>query len=321
MNQKYIITIDLGGTKILTALIDSKNKIVSRLKIPTDMENGKQGLVSSIAESVKNIIAENEISQKDVKAVCLGVPGTVNPYTGLIGSAPNLGIKNYNIKEAMLDHITIPVLIENDVNLAGLGIKKIELKDKINNMLVVFVGTGIGGALFFDGKIYRGSTFFAGEIGHLLVDSKGSFSSSDKSTTLELSAARPAIVKAIKRDLRKGKKSILNEYKSPKKALKSKGLAYAVTHEDPLTTKYISKACKTIGTVIGSVTTLLNLDTVVLGGGVVEAMDEFMIPQIKSAFKQAVLEEPGKGVKIFATKLGDDAALYGGIALAEEFLN
>ena len=118
MNQKYIITIDLGGT---------------------DMENGKQGLVSSIAESVKSIIAENEISQKEVKAVCLGVPGTVNPYTGLIGSAPNLGIKNYNIKEAMLDHITIPVLIENDVNLAGLGIKKIELKDKINNLMERFI--------------------------------------------------------------------------------------------------------------------------------------------------------------------------------------
>ncbi len=321
MNPKFTISIDLGGTKILTALIDSKNKIIGRTKIPTDVEKGKSGLVTSIVKSVKTVIAENEISERDVKAVCLGVPGTVNPYTGLIGMAPNLGLKNFNIKEALLNHFSIPVLIENDVNLAGLGIKKMELKDQINNMLVVYIGTGIGGALFFDGKIYRGSTFFAGEIGHMRVDSKGDFSTNSKSSTVELSAARPAIVKAIKRDLRKGKKSILMKYESPKKALKSKGLAFAISKNDPLAKKYISKACKTIGTVIGSVTTLLNLDTIVLGGGVIEAMSDFMIPKIKSAFKEAVLEDPGKGVKIFSTKLGDDAALYGGIALAEEFLS
>jgi glucokinase len=110
-------------------------------------------------------------------------------------------------------------------------------------------------------------------------------------------------------------------YKSPKKALKSKGLAFAIKKNDPLTTKYVSKTCRTLGTVIGSITTLLNLDTIVLGGGVIEAMSEFMIPKIKLAFKESVLEEPGKGVKIFSTKLGDDAALYGGIALAEEFLS
>jgi len=321
MNPRFIISIDLGGTKILTALIDSKNQIISRLKIPTDLEKGKHGLVASISQSVKQIMSENEISERNVKAVCLGVPGTVNPFTGLIGSAPNLGLKNFNIKEAMLDNISIPVLIENDVNLAGLGIKKMELKDKINNMLVVFIGTGIGGALFFDGKIYRGSTFFAGEIGHMRVDPKGNLAAGSKSSTFELSAARPAIVKAIKRELNKGKKSVLNEYKSPKKALKSKGLAYAIKKKDPVTTKYLAKSCETIGTIIGSVTTLLNLDTIVLGGGVVEAMSEFMVPKIKSAFKNAVLEDPGKGVKIFATKLGDDAALYGGIALAEEFLS
>lgn len=321
MHQKFIISIDLGGTKILTALINSKNEIAARLKVATDLEKGKDGLVLTIANSVKQIMQQNEITERDVKAVCLGVPGTVNPYTGLIGNAPNLGIKNFNIKEAMLKHLSIPVLIENDVNLAGLGIKKMELDDQVNNMLVIFIGTGIGGALFFDGKMYRGSSFFAGEIGHIKIDAQGNLSSSSKSTTLELSAARPAIVKAIKKDLRKGKKSFLNEYKSPKKALKSKGLAEAVKNDDPVATKHVSKACATIGTAVGSITTLLNLDTIVFGGGVIEKLNNFMLPRIKASFREAVLPEPGKGVKIFATKLGDDAALYGGIALAEEFLN
>lgn len=321
MPKNYIISIDLGGTKILSALIDGNNKIRSKEKIPTELINGKEGLVNSIVQSVKKVMKENEVSEREIKAISLGVPGTVNPYTGMISNAPNLGIKNFNIKEALLKHFSIPLLIENDVNLAGLGIKKFETGDETNNMLVVFVGTGIGGALFFDGKIYRGSTFFAGEIGHMKVNSKGNLLSKDKNSTFELLSSRTAIVRDIKKELKNGKKSILKEYESPKKLLKSRGLALAVKKSDPLAVKYVAKAAVTIGTVLGSLVTLLNLDTIVLGGGVFEAMGDFMIPKVRKAFNKSVLPEPGKAVKIVQTKLGDDAAIYGGIALAEEFIN
>lgn len=320
MASKFLISVDFGGTKILSALIDSQNQIVSRVKIPTETEKGAEYLVESVAASVEQILNENNLKESDIKAVCMGVPGTVNPYSGEIGSAPNLGIKNFNIKKALEEKISIPVLIENDVNLAGLGIKKFELSTDMKNILVVFIGTGIGGALFFDGKLYRGSSFFAGEIGHMLVEPKGELATSSNRQTFELTASRTAIVRDIRRGLNNGKKSMLKEFKSPKKQLKSKVLSDAVLNEDPLATKYAGKAATAIGTVLGSITTLLNIDTIVLGGGVIEAMHEFMIPKIKKAFKESVLAEPGKHVKIFETKLGDDAALYGGITLAEEFL-
>lgn len=320
MAASFIISVDLGGTKILSALIDSSNQIVARVKIATDINNGPEALVVSIAESVKQVISENNLTAEDIKAVCMGVPGTVNPHTGVIAVAPNLGIRDFNIKEALEKEISIKVLIENDVNLAGLGIKKFEMTNDVKNMIVVFVGTGIGGALFFDGKIYRGSTFYAGEIGHMKVEGKGELSSSQTTSTFELMASRTAIVKEIKKGLKKGKKSVLSEYQSPKKALKSKALSEALSKNDQLVVKQINKACKTIGTVLGSITTLLNIDTIVLGGGVVEAMHDYMMPRIQSAFSKSVLPAPGECVKIFETKLGDDAALYGGIALAEEFL-
>jgi glucokinase len=320
MGVQNIISVDFGGTKILSALINAHHEIISRVKIPTNTERGNEFLVKSIANSVKKILEENNLKENDVKAVCLGVPGTVNPFSGIIGNAPNLGIKDFNIKEALAKEIAIPVLIENDVNLAGLGIKEFELSADVKNMLVVFVGTGIGGAFFFDGKLYRGSSFFAGEIGHIIVEPKGEFSTFSNRTTFELTASRTAIVRDIKRGLNKGKKSILKEYKSPQKLLKSKALADALKKEDPLASKCVGKAAVTIGTVLGSITTLLNIDTIVLGGGVIEAMHEFMIPKIEKAFKESVLLEAGKVVKIFETKLGDDAALYGGVALAEEFL-
>lgn len=319
MKASYIISVDLGGTKILSALIDSQKQIVYRFKIPTEIDGGEAGLIKAISESIKTILTENSLKESNIKAVCLGVPGAVDPYTGLIAIAPNLGIENYNIKEALANETSIPILIENDVNLAGLGIKKFELNDDVKNMLVVFVGTGIGGALFFDGKIYRGSSFFAGEIGHIHVDSKGALSTS-KDSTFEKIASRTAIVREIKKDLKKGKKSLLREYKNGKKALKSKALANAIKQNDPVATKHIKNASKVIGSVLGSITTLLNIDSIILGGGVIEAMHEFMLPVIKENLEKSVLEAPGKCVKIYETKLGDDAALYGGIALAEEFL-
>lgn len=321
MTRNYIISIDLGGTKILSALINSENKIIAKDKVPTDIMNGKDGLIKTIVSSVNRILSENKVTEKEVRAISLGVPGTVNPYSGLISSAPNLGIKNFNIKEALLKYFSIPILIENDVNLAGLGIKNFEFAKDTHNMLVVFVGTGIGGALFFEGKLYRGSTFFAGEIGHIRVSSKGNLLGKDKNTTFETVASRTAIVRGIKSELKKGKKSILKEYKSPNKILKSKALADAIKKGDALAIKYVNKSAVVIGTVLGSITTLLNLDTIVLGGGVIEATGDFMLPKIKKSFKKAVLPEPGKAVKIIKTKLGDDAALFGGIALANEFLS
>jgi len=320
MPANLIITVDLGATKILSALINSRNRIIERVKLPTEAEKGKNYIVKNIVESVEQLKIAKGINDKDIKAICLGVPGIVNPHTGMIDLAPNLKLKNLNIKNELKKYFNIPVLVENDVNLAGLGIKKYELKDKVNNMIVIFVGTGIGGALFFEGKLYRGSTFFAGEIGHIKVTKKGEISSSAAESTFELIASRTAIVSGIRMDMKKKKKGVLKGYASNKKIIKSKLLQSALKNGDPVVVKNVKSACVTIGSVLGSITTLLNIDTIVLGGGVIEAMGGFMLPKIKDSFKKAVLKGLDKNVTIFTTKLGDDAPLYGGIALAEEFL-
>jgi len=318
LKKEYLITVDLGGTKILSALFDKENKIIERVKIPTDAKKGAKHLVKDIASSVKQLIKQAGVKSGNVIAVSMGVPGTVNPESGMIETAPNLDIKKFNIKQSLEDLIEIPVLIENDVNLAGLGIKKYEYKNNVKNMLVVFVGTGIGGALFFNGKLYRGSSFYAGEIGHIKVDKNGAFSSEPDSSFEEL-ASRTAIVNSIVQHIKKGKKSVLENFVKEDKKIKSKSIAKAISKDDDLVKKEISKGCKIIGTVLGSLTTLLNFDSIVLGGGLLEANHEFMLPKIQDAFNKSVVKEIGRVVKLNVTKLGDDAPLYGGIALSEEF--
>ncbi|OGU73053.1 MAG: hypothetical protein A2V93_07275 [Ignavibacteria bacterium RBG_16_34_14] len=310
----------MGGTKILAAAINSKDGIIARVKRETPPGNNKEKYIQSLAEIVEAVVNELHLSESNVKAVCLGVPGSVNPFTGIIGLAPNLRLRNFNIGERLHGLIPYPVLIENDVNLGALGIKKFGVGKNSKNMLVVFIGTGIGGGLILDEKIYRGSNFVAGEIGHMVVKKDGPLCGCGNRGCIEAVASRTAIVKNIEKDIKSGKKSVLSGFVKNKERIKSRALSQAINQKDPLAVKRINEASETIGVMLAGVSNLLNVDMIVLGGGVIEAIGKFMMPRIKKSFNKNVMEGSAKGLKIIASKLGDDAALYGGIPLAEEFL-
>jgi glucokinase len=311
----------MGGTKILACAVNSQKGIIGRLKKPTKLGASPASYVKSLADITMDLVKRLHLKEEDISAVCLGVPGAANPFTGKIAFAPNLGIRNLMIKDKLKALIPFPVLIENDVNLGALGIKRFGIGKKSRNMLVVFVGTGIGGAILIDGKIYRGSNFVAGEIGHIIVEKDGPVCGCGKRGCFEAVASRTAIARNIEKDIRAGKKSIISKLVKSGERIKSGALAKAIREKDKVVVKHISQACETIGRVLASVSNLMNFDTIVLGGGLIEALEHFMLPIIKASFFENVMAETGKGVKILAARLGDEAAIYGGIALAEEFLN
>jgi len=308
----------MGGTKILAAAINSKEGIITRVKKETP--GSKEKYIQSLAEIVDAVIEELHLGKSNIKAVCLGVPGSVNPLTGKIGLAPNLGLKNFNIGEKLRKFISYPVLIENDVNLGALGIKKFGVGKNAKNMLATFIGTGIGGGLIFNEKIYRGSNFIAGEIGHIVVEKNGPLCGCGNRGCIEAVASRTAIVRNIEKDIKSGRKSILSADLKNKQRIKSKALALAVRQKDPVAVGRVREASEKIGVMLAGIANLLNVDMIVLGGGVIEAMGNSMLPWIKKSFHKNVMMGSEKGLKIVTSKLGDDAALYGGIPLAEEFL-
>jgi glucokinase len=319
--EKYIVSVDMGGTKILATVINSSKGIISRLKKPTDIKGGTKTYIKDIAEIVLKVISQSKINKNKIAAVCVGVPGSVNPFTGVIGLAPNLGLKNFKIKSELEKIILYPVLIENDVNLGALGIKNYGVGKSVSNLLAVFVGTGIGGGIIINGKIYRGLNFVAGEIGHMLVKKNGPKCGCGKKGCFEAIASRTAIVNHIISDVKKGKKkSVLSELINTGERIKSGALYNAVQSGDKVVSKRIAEACEIIGDVLSSITNLMNFDMIVLGGGLIEALEDYMLPIIKEQFNNHVLTDSAKNLKILSSKLGDDAAIYGGLALANEFL-
>ena len=310
----------MGGTKVLGSIINSKEGIVSRVKIPTDPNSSNSEYIDSLAGVVKAVIKESGYNKKNISAVSLGVAGTVNPASGIIALAPNLGLKNFNMKEALQEKVPFPVLIENDVNLAALGIKNFGVGKKATNMLSVFIGTGIGGGLILNKKIYRGSTFTAGEIGHVLVNKDGPVCGCGKRGCFEAIASRTAVVDQIINDIKSGKQSTLESYVKSGEKIKSKILASAVIDGDQVSIKRVTEACDVIGSVLAGLTNFVNFDMIVIGGGMFEQLKDFMLPKIELAFNDHVLNAAAKDLEIVTSELGGYAALWGGISLAKEFL-
>jgi len=309
----------MGGTKILGAAV-GKEKILYRTKRSTIFRKNQNDYVTDLKEIIDKILSSSKLKKKDAKAICIGIPGSLNPFSGKIGFAPNLGIKNFDLRKKLSKHYSIPILIENDVNVGALGVKNHGAGKNAKNILVVFVGTGIGAALVFERKLYRGSNFVAGEIGHFHVLDNGPKCNCGREGCFEAVASRTAIERNIVEDINSGKRSILIEKVKEKEKIKSKILANAIKHNDKVAVTRVSEACAVIGKTLASINNLLNLDMIVLGGGVVEALHGFMIPKIKSSFKIFSLEDAAKGLKILPSTLGDDAALMGGVVLAEEVL-
>lgn len=310
----------MGGTKILAAVINSKQGIIARAKIATKSDSSEKDYIESLTAITHEAISLSGLKESNIKAVCLGIPGSVNPYSGRIGLAPNLGLKNFFIKEKLQKKIHFPVLVENDVNLGALGIKNFGVGKKNKNILVMFIGTGIGGALIFDGKIYRGTNFMAGEIGHMIVQENGPLCGCGKKGCFEAFASRTAIVRNILADKRTKKKSIIGKLVPSGEKIRSKSLAEAVRKKDKVVLEHLKNACDIIGVVSANLSNALNVDEIVYGGGLIEALGDSMLPMIKASYYKHVLKDSAIGTKLVESKLGDDAAIYGGIALAEEFL-
>ena len=154
----------------------------------------------------------------------------------------------------------------------------------------------------------------------MLVEKNGPKCGCGNKGCFEASASRTAVANKIISDIKAGKDSVLSKAVKSGDRIKSKLLLAAVTKNDKVTRKRISEACTTIGEVLANITNLLNMDTIVLAGGMVEALDFFMLPLIKKSFDEHVLKDAAENLNIVSSKLGDDAAIFGGIPLAKEFI-
>jgi glucokinase len=315
--QEYLVGVDLGGTKILAGVFTPQLKCVGKAKMSTKAYRGAASVIERIAECVKDAVDECDLELKQIKGIGLGAPGAVDSDEGKVIIAPNLGWENQSVKKELEKALDIPVFLENDTNICALGVYHVEFDTKPKHMVGIFIGTGIGAGIIIDGKLYGGFNHTAGEIGHMILEAAGPKCACGNKGCFEAFAGRAALFRKIQGLVKDGEKTVLTEMLGADLAdMRSGDLRKALRKGDKLVEKVIEEAAEYIGIACANVINLLNPQVIVLGGGVIDALEDEMMAIIVETAHDCALQGTDKGVEILASKLGDNAGIVGGAVLA-----
>jgi glucokinase len=316
--REFFVGVDLGGTKILAGIFTPQLKCLGRVKMSTKPERGSDGVIERVARCVREAVDECDLQLDRIRAVGIGAPGAVDPDEGRMIFAPNLGWENVPLKRALEKHLELPVFAENDCNACALGVYEAELNPKPRSLVGIFLGTGIGAGIVLDGKPWTGFNRTAGEIGHMVLDVGGPKCGCGNKGCFEALASRTALFRRIQAAVKEGQKTILTETLGPELAdMRSGDLRKALRRGDKLVEKVVEEAAEYTGIAVANVINLLNPETIVLGGGVMDQLADEMLAIIIETAKDYALPGTAKGIEIIASKLGDDAGITGAAVLAK----
>lgn len=315
--SKYSIGIDLGGTKILTALVNKENgEVLSFEKKKTKKDKGEEKIIKKIINSINEVLESASKTIDDVDEIGIGAAGQVDRENGIIINAPNLDCKNLNIREELQKEFNKPIFIGNDVEIATIGEMFFGAGKNEKDFVCVFVGTGVGSCIVQNGKIRYGATGTSGEIGHIIVDVGGRPCGCGGCGCLEAYASRLAIEKRIIGALKKGRKSDIENYLVEDKPIKTSMIRKSLENKDELVTQIINEASEYLASGLASVINFYNPKLIILGGGLMNAVDYFYEKSTTLA-KIKSLQTPATNIKFARAKLGDFSGVIGAALLKE----
>ncbi len=306
--EKIFIGIDIGGTDIKGGSVDSKGSIINEKTISTEVEKGVDYVLARISNLVKQL--GNSVKQNpDIAGIGLGIPGQIDSEKGILLNSPNLpAFKNIDVPSKLKSYLDLPIVWDNDANLAALGEFTYGAGKKVSEMMMITLGTGIGSGLILRGEVYHGSKGFGGEFGHLIINPQGPKCSCGNLGCVEAYAGTNGIIRTFKEITKAGMKSILKE--TGDEELTPKHISEAAKKGDKAAAETLKQAGFYLGVGLAGVINLLNLEMIVVGGGIAKAGDLILEPARK-AVKEYSLKDPGNIVKIVPAKLGNKAGLIG----------
>jgi len=304
--KHFILGIDVGGTNIKFGLINQKGKIIDRVYLPTSKHlRSKKQLVDGLVKTCLEIIAKNKLSKENFRGVGIGLPGLINAKKGIVYSLTNIpGWKNVPLKRIIEKKLRVPVFIDNDVNVIALGEWKKGAGKGKANLICITLGTGVGGGLVIENKLYRGEGFAAGEIGHIPIQQNGKECNCGGSGCLETFVGNQYLLKKAKRIFKKKNLSLEDVSR-----LADQGNRKAI--------QFWQQVSEQIGIGLTGVVNVLNPSCIIVGGGVANAYAHIGGHILKTIQKRAMRVQ-GKMVKVKKSSLGSNAGIIGAQALVEE---
>jgi glucokinase len=319
----HYLVVDVGGTKILAAALADDGRILARHKIKTE-RGSRDALLAQLDIALEAVLKAAGLPRNEIAGLALGVPGVVDSARGFVVLTPNAPLSETPLRDLLARKWSCPIIVGNDVNVGMAGEVLKGAARGASSAFGIFVGTGIGGGLFMDGKLIEGFRGLSGEIGHLMVplgadEIAGMLTK--KHTFLEDLCSRTAIENQLRHAINvEGKKSVLTEIVGDKKLerIRSGALKEALKRKDPLVVDVMRRASYLLGLATASVLHVVDPEVIVFGGGVIEACGKWMMPHIEKTVQKVAMPGTGRPLRIEQSILGDDAILLGGLALLQQ---
>lgn len=310
---KLYLGIDLGGTEVKLAIVDEKGTIVEESRIPNNL--------SSLPKEICQEIIAHARTMKDfsnLSGTGIGVAGDIDQEKGIVRFSPNLpGWKNTNLRKILGTALPHPIIVDNDANVAALGAYWLEAKGKLKNLVCITLGTGVGGGIICDGRLYRGTSGSAGEIGHMHYQPDGLLCNCGSRGCIESYVGANALSVHAKNEVKAGKSKVISTLVNNKlDKITPEIIAKAANMGDHLAKKIWDEAGEKLGVVIAGIINFMNPEMVILCGGISKAGDLLLDP-IKETVKKRTFLTPAKVCKIVVSKYTQKLGVVGAALLAK----
>jgi glucokinase len=315
---RHWIGFDLGGTKMLATVYDADFNPIGKYRTKTKGHEGAEAGLSRIITTIHRALEDAGVDAASIHGLGIGCPGPLDLDRGILEDAPNLGWSDVPVKAVLEESLDCPVIIMNDVDAGIYGEYRFGAARDRRTALGVFPGTGIGGGCVYEGQIIRGSKSTCMEIGHIQIMPEGPLCGCGRRGCLEAVASRLVIASRAAAAAYRGQAPhLLKEYGTNLTNIRSGALAESIAAGDEVIELIVREAARHIGRAVASAVHLLAPDVVVLGGGMVEAMPELFVTEVRDTAKRRVLPTFADTFEVAVAELGDDAGVLGAAAWAE----
>ncbi len=310
----YYIGIDLGGTNMAAGIVSEKGELLYKKSIPTPKENADT-LIKNMGGLINSICEENNFSSDDIKSVGIGIPGTVDSQSGIIIYANNLDSDNYPIVEKLKEYTNKPIYISNDANVAALGETVAGGAKGYDSVVVVTLGTGVGGGIILNNKIWEGYKSAGAEIGHMVIRADGEECTCGRKGCWEAYSSATALIRDTKRAITKNPDSLMCKLSKEEGKVLGKTAFEAAKMGDKAAQEVVCNYIKYLSEGIANMINIFAPECVLLGGGISYQGDNLLIPLREAVAPLAYGGDRVEHAEIKCCTLGNDAGIIGAAML------
>ena len=317
VSECLVIGIDLGGTKISTALVDGSGRIIAHDYRETLAAQGQDAVVARMLDAAGDVMAQAEVQRPQVAAVGIGAPGPLDVGAGVVVDPPNLpGWDHVPLKQLIEDGLGITTFLENDANAAALGEHRFGAGGGVAHMIYVTVSTGIGGGLILNGELYHGASGMAGEVGHQTIVPDGPRCGCGNYGCLESLASGTAIARRARERVAQGAPTLIAELaEGDLERITAKLVAEAASRGDGEAQRILAEAMDYLGIGMANLVNLFNPQLIVIGGGLTN-IGESLFGPVRRAIDQRAFRAQAQAVRVVPAELGDNVGVLGAAAVA-----